>query len=37
MEVVCVQIRPVLSAGVSPARVEVRSPVAWIAGRRETE
>jgi len=33
----CVQSRLVCSAGVSPARVGIRSPVAWMAGRRETE
>ena len=33
----CVQLRLAYSAGVSPARVKVRSPVAWIAGRRETK
>ena len=33
----CVQQRLVCSAGDSPAGVIVRSPVAWIAGRRETE
>ena len=32
----CVQQRLVCSAGVSPAGVKVRSPVAWIAGWRET-
>lgn len=32
----CVQQRLVCSAGVSPAGVIVRSPVAWIAGWRET-
>jgi hypothetical protein len=32
----CVQIRLVCSAGVSPARVIIRSPVAWMAGIRET-
>ena len=31
----CVQQRLVCSAGDSPAGVIVRSPVAWIAGRRE--
>lgn len=33
----CVQQRLVCSAGVSPAGVKVRSPVAWIAGWRETK
>jgi len=33
----CVQKRLVCSAGVSPAGVKVRSPVAWIAGWRETK
>jgi hypothetical protein len=33
----CVQRRLACSAGVSPAGVRVRSPVAWIAGWRETE
>jgi hypothetical protein len=33
----CVQLRLVCSAGVSPARVRIRSPVAWMAGRRETK
>jgi len=33
----CVQRRLVCSAGVSPAGVKVRSPVAWIAGWRETK
>ena len=33
----CVQRRLVCSAGVSPVRVTIRSPVAWMAGRRETE
>jgi len=33
----CVQIRLECSAGVSPVRVIARNPVAWIAGRRETE
>ena len=33
----CVQIRLACSAGVSPAGVRVRSPVAWIAGWRETK
>ena len=33
----CVQRRLVCSAGVSPVRVRIRSPVAWMAGRRETE
>ncbi|MFQ6094319.1 MAG: hypothetical protein ACE5OR_16865 [bacterium] len=33
----CVQLRLACSAGVSPAGVRIRSPVAWMAGRRETE
>jgi len=33
----CVQLRLVCSAGVSPVRVRIRSSVAWMAGRRETE
>jgi hypothetical protein len=33
----CVQQRLACSAGDSPVGVEVRSPVAWIAGRRETD
>ena len=33
----CVQIRLACSAGVSPAGVKVRSPVAWMADWRETE
>ena len=33
----CVQRRLVCSAGVSPAGVKVRIPVAWIAGWRETK
>ena len=33
----CVQVRLVCSAGVRPARVTVRSPVAWMAGMRETD
>jgi hypothetical protein len=33
----CVQIRLVCSAGVSLVRVRIRSPVAWMAGRRETK
>src|SRR5215469_5355931 len=33
----CVQQRLVCSAGNRPAGAKVRSPVAWIAGRRETE
>ncbi len=32
----CVQLRLVCSAGVSPARVRIRGPVAWMAGMRET-
>jgi hypothetical protein len=33
----CVQLRLVCSAGVSPARVRIRGSVAWMAGMRETE
>jgi len=33
----CVQRRLACSAGDKPARARVRSPVAWIAGRRATE
>jgi len=33
----CVQLRLVCSAGLSPARVIIRSPVAWMAGTRETD
>ena len=33
----CVQLRLAFSAGDSPAGVRVRSPVAWIAGWRETK
>ena len=33
----CVQRRLACSAGVSPAGAIARSPVAWIAGLRETE
>ena len=33
----CVQVRRACSAGVSPARVRIRSPVAWMTGIRETE
>jgi len=33
----CVQKRQACSAGVSPAGVRARSPVAWMAERRETE
>jgi hypothetical protein len=33
----CVQRRLACSAGVSPARVTIRSPVAWMAGTRETD
>jgi len=33
----CVQLRLVCSARVSLARVRARDPVAWMAGRRETE
>ena len=33
----CVQPRLVCSTGDSPVRVKVLSPVAWMAGRRETE
>jgi hypothetical protein len=34
---VCVQLRLACSVGVSPTGEKVRSPVAWIAERRETE
>ena len=34
---VCVQVRLVCSAGVSPVRVRIRSSVAWMAGMRETD
>ena len=33
----CVQLRLVCSAGVSLARVRIRSLVAWMAGIRETD
>ena len=33
----CVQVRLVCSAGVSPARVRIRNSVAWMAGMRETD
>jgi len=33
----CVQRRLACSAGVNPAGVKARSPIAWMAGRRETE
>jgi len=33
----CVQLRLVCSAGVSPARVKIRGPIAWMAGIRETD
>ena len=33
----CVQLRLVCSAGVSPARVRIRNSVAWMADRRETK
>ena len=33
----CVQRRPACTAGDKPAGARVRSPVAWIAERRETE
>jgi len=33
----CVQVRLVCSAGVSPVRVIIRSPVAWMADTRETD
>ena len=33
----CVQQRLAFSAGDSPARVIIRSPVAWMAGTRETD
>jgi hypothetical protein len=32
----CVQERPLCSAGVSPAGARARGPVAWMAGPRET-
>ena len=31
------RVKLVCSAGVSPARVRARTPVAWIAGLRETK
>ena len=37
MSEACVQRRLACSAGDSPAGVEVRSPVAWIANRTETD
>ena len=33
----CVKVRLVCSAGVSPVKVRIRSPVAWMAGMRETD
>jgi hypothetical protein len=33
----CVQRRLAYSVGGSPTRATVRSPVAWIVGRKETE
>ena len=33
----CVQLRLVCPVGVSPARVIGQSPVAWMAGVRETD
>ena len=33
----CVHPRLACSAGDNPAGARIRSPVAWIAGRRETE
>ncbi len=33
----CVQLRLVCSAGVSPARERIRGPIAWMAGMRETD
>ena len=33
----CVQVRLVCSAGVNPVRVRIRSPLAWMAGMRETD
>jgi len=33
----CVQLRLVCSTGVNPVRVIIRSPVAWMAGMRETD
>jgi hypothetical protein len=34
---VCVQLRLVCSAGVSPARERIRGPIAWMADMRETD
>ena len=36
-EAVCPDYVEVCSAGGSPVRVKASSPVAWIAGRRETK
>lgn len=33
----CVQLRLAYSVGVSPTRVRIRNPVAWMAGERETQ
>lgn len=33
----CVQVRLVCSGGNRPSGVRIRSPVAWMAGKRETE
>ena len=33
----CVQLRLACSVGVRPTRVRIRSPVAWMAGTRETD
>ena len=33
----CVQLWLACSAGDSPARATIRSPVAWVAGMRETD
>jgi len=33
----CVQQRLACSVGVSPARVRIRNPVAWMVGKRETK
>ena len=33
----CVQVRLVCPAEVNPVRVRIRSPVAWMAGMRETD
>jgi hypothetical protein len=36
-EWLCVQQRLACSVGDSPTRVRIRSPVAWMAGERETQ